>query len=159
MLRKLVRRVTVLLPFVILSGNNDALNLGSQYTASFKILLALFNEKSLAQKSSSKDENISDLDLVDEEWKEKSENCSFCRFFLSSPCSNQFKLWSKCVDKAKLEEVDFVAVCSEMTGALLECTSLNEEYFNGKTSDVSPGESGEAVGSETSPPSSSSGNE
>ena len=67
-------------------------------------------------------------DEVDE-WEVEKEKCSFCRAFLKSPCKLPFKNWSICVDKAKAEEADFVKVCSEYTGALLECTSTNSEFF------------------------------
>ena len=67
-------------------------------------------------------------DEVDE-WEVEKEKCSFCRAFLKSPCKLPFKNWSICVDKAKAEEADFVKVCSEYTGALLECTSSHSEFF------------------------------
>ena len=67
-------------------------------------------------------------DEVDE-WEVEKEKCSFCRAFLKSPCKLPFKNWSICVDKAKAEEADFVKVCSEYTGALLECTSTHSEFF------------------------------
>ena len=28
-------------------------------------------------------------------------SCTFCSMFLDSPCSTQFKFWSRCIDKAK----------------------------------------------------------
>jgi hypothetical protein len=69
------------------------------------------------------------IDVDDEEWEKKKSECSFCRMFLESPCKAQFKLWSKCVDKAKSEDVDFKDVCSVVSKGLFQCTSDNQEYF------------------------------
>ena len=65
----------------------------------------------------------------DAEWEIKSEQCGFCRHFLLSPCSEPFKEWSKCVDKAKAEDKDFVEACSIQTNNLMTCTSANAQYF------------------------------
>ena len=65
----------------------------------------------------------------DEEWPIEKEECPFCRHFLQSPCANQFKKWSKCVDKCKVDETDFVKVCEEYTKDLLDCTALHVDYF------------------------------
>lgn len=74
---------------------------------------------------------VSEEDESDEKvWKEKAENCGFCRYFLTSPCAEPFKAWSLCVDKAKAENIDFVSHCADRTAALMECTSSNSEYFN-----------------------------
>ena len=62
-------------------------------------------------------------------WEKKKAECSFCRMFLESPCSSQFKLWSRCVDRAKEEEKDFKEECSIVSSALFACTSENHEYF------------------------------
>ena len=42
-----------------------------------------------------------DDDDDDEAWEKEKENCSFCKFFIDSPCKKQFKRWSKCVDRCK----------------------------------------------------------
>lgn len=65
----------------------------------------------------------------DAEWEEKKKHCSFCRHFLESPCRLQFKGWSKCVEKCKEEDSDFVEICSSYTRELVACTSSNAEYF------------------------------
>ena len=65
----------------------------------------------------------------DDEWPIEKEECPFCRHFLESPCANQFKKWSKCVDKCKADNTDFVKVCEAFTKDLLDCTALNVEYF------------------------------
>ncbi len=65
----------------------------------------------------------------DEEWESEKRKCSFCRFFLNSPCRHEFKYWSKCVDKAKQLDVDFAQACHVYTSKLLDCTSQNEAYF------------------------------
>ena len=65
----------------------------------------------------------------DAEWEEKKKNCSFCRHFLESPCRLQFKAWSKCVEKCKEDDTDFVEICSPYTRELVTCTSLNPEHF------------------------------
>ena len=48
---------------------------------------------------------------------------------MESPCKDQFKGWSKCVEKCKEEDTDFVEICSPYTKALVTCTSLNPEFF------------------------------
>jgi hypothetical protein len=65
----------------------------------------------------------------DAAWEEKKKNCSFCRHFLDSPCKVQFKGWSKCVEKCKDDDSDFVEICGSFTRDLVTCTSLNPEYF------------------------------
>ena len=63
------------------------------------------------------------------EWERKKMECSFCRMFLESPCKNQFKLWSKCVDKAKEDGLEFKDVCSTVSQNLFQCTSEHHDYF------------------------------
>jgi hypothetical protein len=65
----------------------------------------------------------------DAKWVEEKQHCSFCRSFLTSPCKEQFKKWSKCVDKAKEMEVDFIEGCSHYTKALMSCTEEHNDYF------------------------------
>lgn len=72
---------------------------------------------------------IDDDDKEDEAWELEKESCSFCRQFLKSPCKLQFRRWSKCVDKAKELDVEFVKACAMYTEGLLQCTSDNEAYF------------------------------
>lgn len=72
---------------------------------------------------------IPDEELEDQEWLLEKEKCSFCKFFLGSPCRNQFTKWSKCVDLAKSKDQDFVKACSVYTKDLMDCSSDNDEYF------------------------------
>lgn len=65
----------------------------------------------------------------DATWEERKQKCSFCRQFLESPCKFQFRQWSRCVDKAKAEEKEFIEACQLYTRALLNCTTDNAEYF------------------------------
>ena len=65
----------------------------------------------------------------DETWEKRKKQCSFCRQFLDSPCKFQFRQWSRCVDKAKEENREFVEACMLYTRALLNCTTDNAEYF------------------------------
>jgi len=74
--------------------------------------------------------NVDDNDDDDSAWEAEKQSCSFCRQFLQSPCKLPFKNWSKCVDKAKVDNTDFVTECSQYTSALMTCTSDNAEYFN-----------------------------
>ena len=60
---------------------------------------------------------------------ERKEKCSFCKQFLQSPCKIPFRKWSKCVDKAKEENLEFIGACFQYTGALIECTNENHDYF------------------------------
>ena len=69
------------------------------------------------------------VDEEEEEWETKKEQCAFCRHFLLSPCSEPFKQWSRCVDKAKADDKDFIEACTIQTKNLMECTSLNAQYF------------------------------
>jgi GCK domain len=68
-------------------------------------------------------------DEDDAEWMIEKEKCSFCKQFLDSPCKIPFRRWSKCVDKAKEDNLEFVGACFKYTGALIECTTNNEAYF------------------------------
>lgn len=86
-------------------------------------------------------------------WKDK-RHCSFCSIFLDSPCRQQFKSWSICVDRCKSEAdatkaakkeegtdgektesieeqegCDFASHCADSTMALFTCQGANEEYF------------------------------
>jgi hypothetical protein len=99
---------------------------------------------------------IVDNDEEDVEWNVEKEKCSFCRQFLQSPCKNQFRRWSKCVDLAKEKDVDFVKACSGYTNDLMDCTSLNTDYFAelNKNDDVPDSEEGSAADEETIPASS-----
>eukprot|EP01036_Dinobryon_divergens_P031243 gene31243-40611_t len=87
----------------------------------------LDNSKEDGESASSE---VSEDESDEKVWKEKAENCGFCRYFLTSPCAEQFKAWSLCVDKAKAENADFVSQCADRTADLMECTSSNSEYFN-----------------------------
>jgi hypothetical protein len=72
---------------------------------------------------------VHDEAAEDAEWEEKKKHCSFCKHFLNSPCKMQFKGWSKCVEKCKEEDIDFVEHCGAHTKALVHCTSSYPEYF------------------------------
>lgn len=65
----------------------------------------------------------------DDAWEEQKKKCGFCRHFLESPCKQQFKVWSKCVDGAKDANEDFVVKCSECTQHLITCTADYPDYF------------------------------
>ena len=87
-------------------------------------------------------------------WKNK-RHCSFCTIFLDSPCRQQFKHGSMCVDRCRADDsmneksgetgsgddkvdggdeegeagCDFASHCQESTMALFTCQAANEEYF------------------------------
>jgi hypothetical protein len=79
----------------------------------------------------------------DEEWEAKKRECSFCKMFLESPCREQFKFWSKCVDKAKIDNVEFKDVCADVSKSLFLCTSENHEYFQALTAAMEESENEE----------------
>ena len=80
--------------------------------------------KTASVASTTSEEEDEDLELDPEK-----EDCPFCKHFLMSPCAKQFRRWSKCVDKCKEDETDFITVCGDYTAKLLDCTSSNTEYF------------------------------
>lgn len=83
-----------------------------------------------AQYNATGDLIIDDETNEDEEaWNIKQEQCSFCKSFLMSPCKDQFKKWSKCVEKSKDLDIDFVKACKMYTESLLICSSENSDYF------------------------------
>ena len=71
--------------------------------------------------------NVSAIEEETEEeklyWKEK-RNCTFCTAFLDSPCSTQFKHWSRCVDKAKDGNI-MISFVKHMSKSFLQLL-----YFN-----------------------------
>ena len=71
---------------------------------------------------------VDDLEL-DKAWEIEKENCSFCYQFLRSPCKDSFRRWSKCVDKAKELDTDFIQACTIYTKLLMDCTSDNSAFF------------------------------
>jgi hypothetical protein len=75
-------------------------------------------------------EQIKEVDKEMDEWEKEKQKCSLCAMFLESPCRQEFIHWSKCVDKAKLEERDFVNDCSETFEPLIRCQSKNIDYFS-----------------------------
>jgi len=84
-----------------------------------------------AKKEEEEEEEEEELDEVeDAKWEEEKEKCDFCKMFLGSPCKEQFKKWSRCVDKAKQNEKDFVSECTLQTERLLDCTSENNAFFS-----------------------------
>lgn len=80
--------------------------------------------------------NEEDRELTEEEWEIEKSKCSFCRQFIESPCKEVFKKWSKCVDRCKEEENDFVAICSEQTKGLMQCVEVNSEFFAAKAAEI-----------------------
>mmetsp|Transcript_28070 Transcript_28070/g.47218 ORF Transcript_28070/g.47218 Transcript_28070/m.47218 type:complete len:203 (-) Transcript_28070:161-769(-) len=95
-----------------------------------------------------KDNDDEDDEDDDKDWEAEKEKCSFCKFFIESPCKKHFKKWSKCVDKAKEDETDFASVCSEFTQALMLCTSQHPEYFSGMEDAADDAENGQKQGPE-----------
>lgn len=85
----------------------------------------------MANKSSVEVNEITIVDdiEIDKAWESEKESCSFCNQFLRSPCKNDFRRWSQCVDKAKELDVDFIKACMKYTNLLMECTSENVEFF------------------------------
>lgn len=65
----------------------------------------------------------------EEQWEKSKQECSFCSMFLSSPCKEVFKTWSKCVDTARARGVDFTVVCQPYSKALINCTISHPEHF------------------------------
>jgi hypothetical protein len=63
------------------------------------------------------------------EWERQKSTCSFCQYFLASPCAVPFRRWSMCVDIAKEESLDYVSTCSPYTTALMQCTEAESKYF------------------------------
>lgn len=76
------------------------------------------------------DRNLIDTEVNnDDHWHKKATECSFCRQFLLSPCKYPFKRWSKCVDLAKEQELDFTMACQDYSAALFTCMEEEREYF------------------------------
>ena len=97
-----------------------SVHLGIVSTAAISLSWKLsFNESLVAPDNSEEDA----------EWERKKMECSFCRMFLESPCRDQFKLWSKCVDKAKEDGLEFKEVCATVSQNLFQCTSEHHDYF------------------------------
>lgn len=86
----------------------------------------------------------------EEEWIAEKEKCSFCKHFMLSPCREEFKKWTKCVDLAKSKELDFVKSCTHYTRALMDCTTDHSEYFSAtrpdEGDDIDEEGEGEAAG-------------
>lgn len=82
-------------------------------------------------------------------WEEKGKICSFCAFFLGSPCAAPFKKWALCADKAKegislylnlptrfwvtyfvtLDEDNIQEICGDLTKQLLLCQCEHRHIF------------------------------
>ena len=71
------------------------------------------------------------VEKIDNElyWKDKANNCSFCRQFLESPCNIQFRKWSNCVDQAKSLDIDYISSCKDYTTSLFECGNDYKDWF------------------------------
>ncbi len=65
----------------------------------------------------------------DAAWDAKKSTCSFCQFFMESPCAVPFRKWSRCVDLAKEDGLNYVTTCAIFTNALMACTESNAKYF------------------------------
>jgi len=90
---------------------------------------------------------IPEYDESDTAWEKEKMGCSFCKQFIVSPCKQQFKLWSKCVDLAKEKDLKFTEVCNSYTRALMDCVEQNSEFFSAYK-DKMENERAEAGGSE-----------
>jgi hypothetical protein len=84
----------------------------------------------------------------DSEWENSKQSCSFCKGFLQSPCKEPFRKWSKCVDKAKELDADFIESCKHYTLALMACTEQNETYFTSLSSAMAERKKEEVDGEE-----------
>lgn len=62
-------------------------------------------------------------------WEEEKSGCSFCQYFFESPCAEPFRHWSRCVDIAKAQNLDYISTCSVYTNALMACTELEARHF------------------------------
>ena len=90
-------------------------------------------------------------------WDAEKQSCSFCQYFLASPCADPFRKWSRCVDIAKEENLDYVSTCSVYTNALMKCTESEAKYFEAlrtvheqaPSSEASSTEAGEAAGQDS----------
>jgi len=93
--------------------------------------------------------SLDDTDNDDKHWDEKMSHCSFCRHFLLSPCKEQFKSWSRCVDQSRAAGEDFTTVCAEQTRFLMKCTDAHPDYFSSQDDEEAGGsaEETEAEGS------------
>lgn len=67
-------------------------------------------------------QNIQNHDIVyaDQDY----ETCPFCRYFLDSPCSNDFKKWKECIDKTEkatdcMSEFHPLKICMETHGIVM----------------------------------------
>jgi hypothetical protein len=139
MFRRLVSVATMSLPILVQSSYQfrcflDADAAVHQQKIAPPVIDNDKGEDKKEDKGDSEDETWTPLIIDDTEgdheaWNIEKEKCSFCKQFLLSPCKLQFTRWSKCVDKAKETELNYVKVCSQYTEALMGCTSENQEYF------------------------------
>jgi hypothetical protein len=53
-------------------------------------------------------------DQNEEAYDEEAETCPFCRYFLDSPCREQFKAWHACVQVSILFVTTFLRMTSKM---------------------------------------------
>lgn len=63
------------------------------------------------------------------EWEKDKQACSFCKFYLNSPCRLQFRDWSRCIERAKLADDSYVEVCHHFSNALFDCTREYKSFF------------------------------
>jgi hypothetical protein len=67
-------------------------------------------------------QNVQNHDIVDDD--QDYETCPFCRYFLDSPCSMDFKKWKECIDKTEkatdcMSEFHPLKVCMETHGIVM----------------------------------------
>ena len=54
------------------------------------------------------------VDEKEETYDEEAETCPFCRYFLDSPCREQFKAWHACVQVSILFVTNFLQMTSKV---------------------------------------------
>ena len=113
--------------------------------SSSSILLTSFSRKAFLEETNEQTNNLEQqtkstsnktidkklVEKIDNElyWKDKANNCSFCRQFLESPCNIQFRKWSNCVDQAKSLDIDYISSCKDYTTSLFECGNDYKDWF------------------------------
>jgi len=77
-------------------------------------------------------------------WEQEKSSCSFCTYFLESPCAQPFRQWSQCVDLAKARQLDYISTCSVYTTALMACTEREAQHFEALRNESEEAPKGEA---------------
>jgi hypothetical protein len=83
-------------------------------------------ETSEAPKNKAHNLNLKEIEKIDnhEYWEDKARHCSFCRYFMHTPCINKFKRWSNCIEQANEMGLDVVEACADYSAILFECTDM-----------------------------------